>query len=80
MKFKLKIKDKHSDYEWEETYNSHDLYLVVGQRRARREFFPLKADTKEEFERFGRALIANYNKHNARRNHRELVGVVMIDE
>lgn len=79
MKFKLKIKDKHSDYTRIEEFDSEDLYLNVGYRKIERVDFPIKADTKEEFMRFGKALIDNYNKHAPEKNHREVVEVIIDD-
>ena len=77
MKFKLRIRYKDGSGERIEDFDSEDLYLVTGIRNIRRIPFNIKSDTKEEFERFGIALMENYNQYNAETNHRELVEVIM---
>lgn len=77
MKFKIKIKDKNSDYERIEEYDSNNLFWNGGRRTPKRIPFAIKEDSKEEFERFAKALIENFNIYCHPDNQREFVEIIM---
>ena len=77
MKFKLRIQDIDETAERIEEFDSDNLYLMVGSRKPKPIVFHLKEETKEEFERFGKALVENYNRFSNPINHRKLVEVIV---
>lgn len=75
MEFFVIIKYKNEERTWEEGFDSDNLYLNVGARATKQVPFPIESETEEEFERFGKALVENYNKYVPPKLERECVGV-----